>query len=135
MSIQAIPTNTILDKQNPQVLVVDDIRDNVTMLAAHLKNNGYETIPAYNGVDALKIAINEQPDLIMLDVNMPQLSGLDVCVQLKSNPKTEMIPVILVTAHSEASEVVKGFEAGADDYLIKPYNYLEMLARVRSISR
>src|SRR5690606_7047728 len=88
-----------------------------------------------NGVDALRQAINERPDLLMPDVNMPGLSGLDVCSQLKQHPSPSMIPVILVTAHSETTDIVKGLEIGADVYLVKPYNYLEMLARVRSMLR
>ena len=118
-----------------RILVVDDIHDNVTMLSAHLKAKGYATIPAYNGVDALRLAMQEQPDLIMMDINMPQLSGLDVCAQLKQRPATAHLPIILVTAHSDTADIVKGFEIGADDYLIKPYNYMEMLARVRSMLR
>ncbi len=118
-----------------RVLVVDDIQDNVTMLTAHLRAKGYETLAAYNGIEALRIAVKEKPDLIMLDVNMPQLSGLDVCAQLKQHEETKLIPIILVTAHSDATDIVRGFEVGADDYLIKPYNYLEMLARVRSMLR
>ncbi len=117
------------------ILVVDDVRDNVTMLSAHLRTKQYRTLAAYNGAEALRLAINERPDLIMLDVNMPGLSGLDVCSQLKQHPTTAMIPVILVTAHSDTSDIVKGLEIGADDYLVKPYNYLEMLARVRSMLR
>jgi DNA-binding response OmpR family regulator len=120
---------------NYRILVVDDIPDNVTMLTAHLASKGYQTLKAFNGIQALRIAVKERPDLIMLDVNMPQLSGLDICAQLKQREETENIPVILVTAHSDAEDIVRGFEVGADDYLIKPYNYLEMLARVRSMLR
>ncbi|OVE78202.1 hypothetical protein BVX99_00400 [bacterium F16] len=118
-----------------RILVVDDIPDNVTMLTAHLSSKGYNTLKAYNGIQALRLAVGQLPDLIMLDVNMPQLSGLDICAQLKQRPETKMIPIILVTAHSDAEDIVRGFEVGADDYLIKPYNYLEMLARVRSMLR
>ncbi|MCJ8328769.1 MAG: response regulator [Lentisphaeria bacterium] len=117
------------------ILVVDDIKDNVLMLSAHLKAKKYKILQAFNGVDAIKIAITELPDLILLDVKMPQMSGHDVCAQLKQHESTKLIPIILVTAHSETSEIVKGFEIGADDYLIKPYNYMEMLARVRSMLR
>ncbi len=120
---------------NYRILVVDDIPDNVTMLTAHLASKGYQTLKAFNGIQALRIAVKEIPDLIMLDVNMPQLSGLDICAQLKQREETENIPIILVTAHSDAEDIVRGFEVGADDYLIKPYNYLEMLARVRSMLR
>ncbi len=131
----ATATETEKETGKHRVLVVDDIVDNVTMLAAHLKAKGYETLSAYSGIDALKTAIQEKPDLIMLDINMPQLSGLDVCAQLKQHPDTRLTPIILVTAHSDTEDIVRGFEVGADDYLIKPYNYMEMLARVRSMLR
>lgn len=117
------------------VLVVDDIRDNVTIMVAHLKARGYRTLAAYGGADAIHQAQTLAPDLIMLDINMPQVSGLDVCVQLKARPETAAIPIILVTAHAETSNIVRGFEVGADDYLIKPFNYVELLARVRSMLR
>lgn len=123
------------DHQKHLVLVVDDLRDNARMLAAHLRARGYRTQLAHNGADALTAALREPPDLVMLDVNMPGLSGLDVCSQLKQHPTTCMVPVILVTAHSDTEDIVRGFEVGADDYLIKPYNYIEMLARVRSMMR
>ena len=118
-----------------KILIVDDIQDNVIMLGAHLKSKGYNVITANNGVKALSLAVQESPDLIMMDINMPQLSGLDACAQLKQNTATRNIPVILVTAHSDVDDIVTGFEVGADDYLIKPYNYMEMQARVRSMLR
>lgn len=123
------------DPKNYLIMVVDDIPDNVTMLSAHLKAKGYRTLKAFSGVEALKLALSERPDLIMLDINMPQLSGLDVCSQLKQHPETAMTPIILVTAHSDTKDIVRGFEVGADDYLIKPYSFMEMLARVRSMLR
>jgi len=117
------------------VLVVDDIQDNVTMLTAHLRTRGYRTVSANNGIEALKMVNQEKPDLIMLDINMPKMNGLDACSQLKQQPDTKMIPIILITANSNVDEIVKGFEVGADDYLIKPFNYMEMLSRVRSMIR
>lgn len=133
-----LPPRHILDAKHGEghsILVVDDLEDNVAILAAHLQAKGYRTLTAYDGADALRLAINEQPDLILLDVEMPGLSGLDVCSQLKQRPATSMIPIILVTAHSETADIVRGLELGADDYLVKPYNYVEMLARVRSMLR
>ena len=123
------------DTGNHRILIVDDLPDNVTMLAAHLRAKGYTTLKAYGGAEALRIVEEEDPDLILLDVNMPMIDGLEVCSRLKKNPKHRMIPVILVTAHSETADILRGFETGADDYLIKPFNYTEMLARVRSMLR
>ena len=117
------------------ILVVDDLADNVALLAAHLESRGHRVFKAYNGADALRLAFNEKPDLVLLDINMPGLDGLDVCAQLKQHPATAMIPVILVTAYSGTDDVVKGLEIGADDYLVKPYDFAEMLARVRSMLR
>ena len=117
------------------VLVVDDLPDNVTMLCAYLNAKGYNTVSANDGVKALKLAINDKPDLVMLDINMPQMTGLEVCKELKNRDDTKLIPIILVTANSSTEDIVSGFEVGADDYLIKPYNYMEMLARVRSMLR
>lgn len=123
------------DGQAHRILVVDDVEDNVALLSAHLVAKGYDVEGAYNGPDALRMAINNPPDLVMLDINMPGLSGLDVCSQLKQHEVTCRIPIILVTAYSSTDDIVKGLESGADDYLVKPYNYMEMLARVRSMLR
>jgi class 3 adenylate cyclase len=117
------------------VLVVDDYIDNVTMLKAHLKARGYRTIDAHDGAAAIDAARAGEPDLILLDVNMPRMSGLEACATLKDDPKTADIPIILVTANSDTKDIVSGFEVGADDYLIKPYNYMELIARVRSMLR
>jgi len=126
---------TMDDHGAHSVLVVDDIPSNVKILEAHLRAKGFETICAYNGEDAIRLTLAEKPDLIMLDVNMPNVDGLEVCAELKQNPESMMIPIILVTANSATEDIVKGFGVGADDYLAKPYNYMEMLARVRSMLR
>lgn len=114
---------------------MDDLPDNVTMLAAHLRAKGYTTLKAYGGAEAIRVIEEESPDLVLLDVNMPTIDGLEVCRRLKKHEKTRMLPIILVTAHSETADILRGFETGADDYLIKPFNYTEMLARVRSMLR
>ncbi len=123
------------DNGKHQILVVDDLRDNVLVLTSHLQAHGYRTLSAYGGVDGLKIALREKPDLILLDIRMPQMSGLDVCAQIKQHADTALTSVILVTANSDPEDIVRGFNVGADDYLIKPFNYMEMLARVRSMLR
>ena len=123
------------NNNNHLVLVVDDLPDNVTMLCAYLHAKGYSTIEANDGLKALELAGKNIPDLVMLDINMPQMTGLEVCKELKQKEETKLIPIILVTANSSTEDIVSGFEVGADDYLIKPYNYMEMLARVRSMLR
>ena len=120
---------------NHSILIVDDIKENLELLSKQLTSQGYDVEAVDNGIEALKFSISTLPDLIMLDVNMPMLSGLDVCAQLKQHPIAKDIPIILVTADSETEDIVQGFEIGADDYLIKPYNKMEMLARVRSMLR
>lgn len=127
--------SSLRDTGNHRILVVDDIKYNVTMLAAHLRAKGYTILEACDGAAAVEIAGRELPDLVLLDVNMPEMDGLEACQTLKSKPETRMIPVIMVTANSETQDIVRGFEVGADDYLIKPYNYMELLARVRSMLR
>jgi adenylate cyclase len=132
------PSKTTGKKNGPVkhlVLVVDDIPDNVTMLTAHLRARGYNTVSAKDGQEALMVVSENPPDLIMMDINMPVMNGLDACKQLKLQPETKPIPIILVTANSNVDDIVRGFEVGADDYLIKPYNFMEMLARVRSMLR
>lgn len=117
------------------VLVVDDHPENVKILCAHLKAKKYRTVAGHNGFEAIALAQQHQPDLALLDVNMPGMDGLNACRHLKENEATAQIPIILVTANSETEDIVKGFQVGADDYLIKPYNYMELLARVRSMLR
>ena len=118
-----------------RILVVDDTPKNVTMLADILTFKGYGVVTAYGGKDALAKLESERPDLVLLDVMMPDLNGYEVCRAIRANPATEMLPVIMVTALDPASERVKGIEAGADDFLSKPISQPELLARVKSLLR
>ncbi len=118
-----------------KVLVVDDTPHNVKLLADLLAVKGYAVATAVNGEEALAKVASEQPDLVLLDVMMPGLSGYDVCRQLRADPQTALLPVVLVTSLDPQGERVKGIEAGADDFLPKPINQAELFARVRSLLR
>lgn len=118
-----------------RILVVDDVIPNVKILEAKLTVEYYDVITAYNGPDALDLAREKSPDLILLDVMMPQMDGFEVCQRLKKDPKTAHIPVVMVTALSEAADRVQGLESGADDFLTKPVDDIALFARVKSLLR
>jgi DNA-binding response OmpR family regulator len=115
-----------------KILVIDDLPENVFLLQDKLEREGYEVITAYDGNTGLEKAINEIPDLILLDVIMPNLSGIEVCKALVANPGTSNIPIILVTAKAAVEDTKEGLEAGAFDYIKKPFNRIELVARVHS---
>ncbi len=118
-----------------RVLVVDDILPNVKLLEAKLMAEYYDVLTATSGEEALKRVENDNPDLVLLDVMMPGMDGFEVCSRIKSNPKVSHIPVVMVTALSDAEDRVRGLEAGADDFLSKPVNDTALMARVRSLVR
>jgi len=118
-----------------RVLVVDDILPNVKLLEAKLSSEYFDVITALNGQDALKLAEEKSPDIILLDIMMPGMDGFEVCERLKANPDTAHIPVVMVTALTDATDRVRGLEAGADDFLSKPLNDTALMARVRSLVR
>ena len=117
-----------------RILVVDDVPQNVRLLEAVLEAHGYETVSASDGRAALELAVSAKPDLVMLDVMMPELDGYAVCRQLREHEETAVLPVIMLTA-SEGMEKTKGIEAGADDFIPKPFNPHELLTRIRSLLR
>ena len=117
------------------VLVVDDVALNVKLLADLLTVKGYRTSTATSGAEALASIAAEPPDLVLLDVMMPGMSGYDVCRAIRADPAHAMLPVVLVTALDPAEERAKGLDAGADDFLSKPVSQSELLARVRSLLR
>jgi DNA-binding response OmpR family regulator len=117
-----------------RILVVDDVRENVRLLEAVLDAHGYETVAAADGHTALELALSAKPDLVLLDVLMPQPDGYAVCRRLREQEETAVLPVIMLTA-SEGSEKTKAIEAGADDFIPKPFNREELLTRIRSLLR
>src|ERR1041385_7584080 len=115
-----------------RVLVVDDITKNLQIVGTMLRNAGYEVMPTTSGAQALERVRVQLPDLILLDLMMPEMDGLAVCERLKADPLARQIPIIFLTASNEMEHLVKGFEAGAVDYVTKPFNPPELLARVRT---
>ena len=115
-----------------KILVIDDLPENVFMLQDRLEHEGYEVLTAYDGKSGIQKAQTEFPDLILLDIMMPDINGIEVCKILVKDKNTSTIPVILVTAKTGAEDTKEGLDAGAFDYIKKPFNKIELLARVRS---
>lgn len=118
--------------EKPNVLLVEDEPAQREVLAYNLEAKGYEVAKVDNGDEALVMVDELQPDVIILDWMLPGVSGIEICRQLKSRPETRKIPVIMLTARSEEVDRVRGLETGADDYVIKPYSVMELMARVRT---
>jgi two-component system phosphate regulon response regulator PhoB len=121
--------------QAPRVLLVEDEYAQREVLAYNLEAEGFDVIQADNGEDALLLVDEDQPDMIILDWMMPKVSGIEVCRRLKMRPETRAIPVIMLSARAEEVDRVRGLETGADDYVIKPYSMVELMARARAQMR
>lgn len=117
------------------VLVVDDEIHIQELIKFNLDKNGYDVLTADNGIDALKIINESTPSLILLDLMLPGIDGLEVCKSVRKNPKTENIPIIMITAKEEELDKILGLELGADDYITKPFSVRELMARVKAILR
>ena len=120
-------------EKTPTVLVVDDNQQNLELLQAYLEDMDCETVPAHEGLEALEIISKNAPDLILLDVMMPKMSGFEVCKRVKNDPKSSDIPIIMVTALNEFGDIERGIDSGTDDFLSKPINKLELVTRVKTM--
>jgi CheY-like chemotaxis protein len=123
--------STLEPVKRPLILAVDDTPEHLELLARMLEGDGYELALAVGGLEALARVAYEKPDLILLDVLMPGMDGMEVCRRLKSEPASREIPVIFLTCMSDSHDILAGFEAGAVDYVAKPFRMPELLARVR----
>jgi len=117
------------------ILIVEDEKDIVKMLDYNLKKEGFKTLSTHDGEDALDLAIKDQPDLIILDLMLPGIDGLEVCKTLKKENKTASIPIIMLTAKSQETDKIVGLELGADDYVTKPFSPRELIARIKAVLR
>lgn len=118
-----------------KILIVDDEENIRELIKFNLEVSGYNTIEADNGLDGLKMTEEELPKLILLDLMLPKMDGYEVCKEIRKNPKTASIPIIMLTAKGEELDKVLGLELGADDYLTKPFSVRELVARVKAILR
>jgi two-component system phosphate regulon response regulator PhoB len=120
---------------NPLILIVEDEPAQVEVLRYNLENKGFRTSVALAGEEALMLAEEEEPDLVILDWMLPDISGLEICRRLKAQQRTKLTPIIMLTARGEEEDRVRGLKSGADDYMVKPYSLNEMIARVQAVLR
>lgn len=123
------------DLTGSSILIVDDNEQNLELLAAYLEELPCELRTAQDGIEAIDAVQKSKPDLVVLDVMMPRMSGFEVCKKLKTSPDTRSIPILMVTALNELGDIERGVESGTDDFLTKPVKKLELLTRVKSLLR
>jgi two-component system alkaline phosphatase synthesis response regulator PhoP len=116
-----------------KILTCDDEKHIVRLIQVNLERQGYEVITAFNGLECLEKVKEDRPDLIVLDVMMPEMTGFEVLEKLKKDPETENIPVIMLTARAQDSDVLRGWQSGVECYLTKPFNPMELIAFVKRI--
>ena len=119
----------------PTILVVDDEEDILELVKLHLSREGFTVVLAETGEQALKLVQTQPPGLVVLDLMLPGVDGLDVCKRMKADPRTRQIPIVMLTAKGEEADIVTGLELGADDYMTKPFSGKVLVARIRRILR
>ena len=129
------PSSSANGMAKPLVLIVEDEIDLITLLQYNLEKEGFRTINATDGQEALLLAQEQRPSLMLLDWMLPVLSGIEVCRQLRRNAETQSIPIIMLTARSDEADKVRGLNSGADDYLAKPFSPSELVARIQAVLR
>jgi len=118
-----------------KILIVDDEQDIVELISYNLEKEGFSTIKAYDGVSIFNVISTKKPDLLILDLMLPGMNGLDICKKIRANPATADLPIIMLTAKGDELDKIIGLEIGADDYITKPFSVKELIARVRTILR
>ncbi len=121
--------------REPKVLIVDDDKENVDLIAYFLKPQNYQIITAHDGVEALRLVESDHPDIILLDIKLPKMDGFQVCERIKKNHYSRFIPIIMITALKDLKSKIRSLEAGADDFISKPFENIELLTRVKSLLR
>src|ERR1700755_3366900 len=119
----------------PTILVAEDESALVTLLRYNLEREGYRVLEARDGEEALLVAAEEKPDLVVLDWMLPQLSGIEVCRRLRGRGHMRNVPIVMLTARGEEPDLIRGLDTGADDYIVKPFSMTEFLARLRAVMR
>lgn len=119
----------------PKVLIVDDNKENIDLIAYFLKPQNYQIFTALDGFEALEIVERDEPDIILLDIMLPKMDGFQVCERIKKDRKTQFIPIIMITALKELKDKIRSLEVGADDFISKPFENVELLTRVKSLLR
>jgi phosphate regulon transcriptional regulator PhoB len=118
-----------------KILIVDDEKDIADLISYNLEKEGFATIKVYDGESALELVKAKKPDMVLLDLMLPGIRGMEVCRFIRKNPETETLPIIMLTAKGDQVDKILGFEMGTDDYITKPFNVRELIARVRSVLR
>ena len=137
----AIPENVVkerlqrLSDTRQKILIVDDELDALTALKRALESDNYNVVEAVDGLSAIKKIKTEKPDIVLLDLMMPEIDGFEVCKRLKSDPLYKHVPIIMLTAKGEINDKIEGIEMGADDYITKPFNLNEIRARIKMVLR